>query len=188
MTGYGNRGMTFEDLIKYACERYRAYGQAVIDKQNTLCKPLRDRTGKIVSAKYEEKATVDFMGRVGATPIAFEAKHCSVDKVDLKRVKEHQHDYLQDWTKIKGPIGFVLVSFKLSAVYLIPWDYWKAAMNAREQKTAGVVMFEPMKTEWRTTGMASISRDELPEEWKVKFGGIAGLDYLEVVKRLWQIT
>ena len=60
---YGNRGMSFEGLIEYASRQYRQDGTAIIEKQHTLCKPLRNGTGRIVSAKYEEKATVDFMGR-----------------------------------------------------------------------------------------------------------------------------
>lgn len=58
---YGNRGMTFESLIEYANSRYRHTGAAIVEKQHTLCKPLRNGTGSIVSAKYEEKATVDFI-------------------------------------------------------------------------------------------------------------------------------
>ena len=70
MTTYsGNRGMTFEALIEFANARYKANG-----------------TGKVVNCKVEEKATVDFMGRFGARPIAFEAKHCSKDVIALNRV------------------------------------------------------------------------------------------------------
>lgn len=188
MTGYGNRGMTFESLIEYANRRYRLEGKAMIEKQHTLCKPLRDSTGRITSAKYEEKATVDFMGRIGAIPVAFEAKHCASDKIDLKRVEEHQCEFLRDWTKDAGTIGFILVSFELSEIYLIPWDYWQAALDARERKAKETVAFEPMKTEMRTTGKASIRKDELPQEWEVRIGGIAGLDYLTAVRRLWRIA
>ncbi len=187
MTGYGNRGMTFESLIEYANKRYRHEEKAMVEKQHTLCKPIRDRTGRIASAKYEEKATVDFMGRIGAIPVAFEAKHCATDKIDLKRVEEHQRDFLQDWTKDEGTIGFVLVSFELAAVYLIPWAYWQAALEARAKKSKETVAFAPMKTEWRTTGKASIRRDELPPEWEVRIGGTTGLDYLATVRQLWRI-
>lgn len=53
-SGYGNRGMSFEGLIEYANSRYRQSGAAVIEKQHTLCKPLRSGTEGIVSEKYEE--------------------------------------------------------------------------------------------------------------------------------------
>ena len=127
MSAYGNRGMTFESLIEYANRRYRLDGKAIIEKQHTLCKPLRDRSGKIYSAKYEEKATVDFMGRFGARPIAFEAKQCQDQKIDLKRVEEHQCDFLRDWTSISAngkAIAFVIISFELSRFFLIPYRYW----------------------------------------------------------------
>lgn len=183
--GYGNRGMSFEGLIEYANSRYKQSGAAMVEKQHTLCKPLRNGTGGIVSAKYEEKATVDFMGRFGARPIAFEAKHCAVDKIDLKRVESHQCDFLRQWTAERSAIGFVLVSFQLRDVYIIPWNYWQAALDARERKSGEAVTLEPMKTEWRTTGKASIRKDELPKEWEIQLGGSTALDYLTAVKRLW---
>ena len=34
MTGYGNRGMTFESLIEYANRRYRLDKRAIIEKQH----------------------------------------------------------------------------------------------------------------------------------------------------------
>lgn len=186
MTGYGNRGMTFEGLIEYANRRYRLDGTAMVEKQHTLCKPLRNGTGHIVSAKYEEKATVDFMGRLGGRPIAFEAKHCGNDKIDLKRVEEHQCSFLRDWTKNPEVIGFVIVSFELRDFYLIPWDYWQAAIDARAVKKGSKVQFEPMGTAWETTGKASIRKYELPQEWEIQIGGPAGLDYIKAVKRIWR--
>ncbi len=186
MNGYANRGMTFESLIEYANKRYRMDGQAIIEKQHTLCKPLRNQYGRVYSAKYEEKATVDFMGRVGDTPIAFEAKHCTKsDRIDLKRVEEHQCDFLRDWTENAGAIGFVIVSFDFLDFYLIPWDYWQAARESRKYKTKATISIPPMETPWAVTGKASIRKDEMPEEWRVTLGGTSGLDYLKTVKRLW---
>lgn len=184
---YGNRGMSFESLIEYANRQYRQDGIAVIEKQHTLCKPLRNGTGRIVSAKYEEKATVDFMGRYGERPIAFEAKHCSADKIDLKRVAQHQCRFLQEWTAEPAAIGFVIISFWLSTFYLVPWDYWQAALDAREKRTGSTVILEPVKTEWQTTRKASIRMDELPAEWEIKLGGRIAIDYLAAVRKLWKL-
>ena len=119
-------------------------------------------------------------------PIAFEAKHCGNDKIDLKRVEEHQCSFLRDWTKTQEAIGFVIVSFELREFYLIPWDYWQAAIDARAAKKGCRVQFEPMGTAWETTGKASIRKDELPQEWEIQIGGPTGLDYLKTVKRLWK--
>lgn len=178
--------MSFEGLIEYANARYQQTGRAIVTKQHTLCKPLRNGTGQIVSAKYEEKATVDFMGQYAGTPIAFEAKHCAVDKIDLKRVEPHQQEFLREWTAQGNGIGFVMVSFQLADFYLIPWDYWQSAIKAREEKQKdATAYFLPMQTLWKLTGKASVRKDELPEEWRVKLGGAAALDYLATVDRLW---
>lgn len=182
---YGNRGMSFEGLIEYANKQYRQSGAAIIEKQHTLCKPLRSGTGGIVSAKYEEKATVDFMGRFGDRPIAFEAKHCSADRIDLKRVEAHQCEFLRQWTAERSAIGFVIISFQLRDFYIVPWDGWQVALNARKDRRGETVMVESVRTEWQTTGKASIRKDELPKEWAIKPGGSVALDYLAAVKRLW---
>lgn len=182
----GNRGMTFEGFIKYANSRYRLEGRAIVEKQNTLCIPLRNGTGKIISAKYEEKATVDFMGRYGSQPIAFEAKHCSTDVISLSRVEPHQCEFLRDWCKTPGAIGFIIISFQFREFYLIPWAYWEAALIARQTKKSSTVAFPPMETPWKATGKASIRKDELPDEWKIKLAGTAAFDYLERVDKLWR--
>ena len=83
-------------------------------------------------------------------------------------------------------IGFVIVSFELRDFYLIPWDYWQAAIDARAVKKGSKVQFEPMGTAWETTGKASIRKYELPQEWEIQIGGPAGLDYIKAVKRIWR--
>ena len=52
---YSNRGMHFESLIEYANARYYQKGLAIITKQHTLCKPLRNSTGHIVGSKYVDR-------------------------------------------------------------------------------------------------------------------------------------
>ena len=119
------------------------------------------------------------MGRFGAIPIAFEAKHCWKDVISLNRVEDNQRDFLRDWVKDPGAIGFVIVSFRYADYYLIPWAYWEAALQAQQSKKGGAVSFPPMNTPWQTTGKASIRKDELPDEWKIKLQGTAALDYFE---------
>ncbi len=184
-TKQGNKGMTFEGLIKYASGCYKHSGQAILEKQNTLCTPLRNNAGKIVSAKYEEKATVDFMGQCQGIPIAFEAKHCGKDVIQLSRVVDHQSRWLTEWTAQQG-IGFVLVSFQLTDVYLIPWENWVEAVTANAKKKG---QNPPEKaitapSHWQPTGKASIRKDELPEGWRVTKGGGVGLDYLSKVQEI----
>lgn len=198
----GNRGMTFESLIEFANGVYKRNGVAVIEKQHTKFIPIRNSTGQIVNCKVEEKATVDFMGRFGNTPIAFEAKHCAENVIAIKRVEEHQRLFLNNWTADGNGIGFVLVSFQFSDVYLIPWDCWQIAVTAREHKQKGTPLLGNYYCKehalrgnsgqklisndaFQLTGKASIRKDELPNEWRVKQGGTVGLDFLERVTALW---
>ncbi|MDR1688313.1 MAG: Holliday junction resolvase RecU [Clostridiales bacterium] len=188
MSIYANKGKSFESLIQYANQRYRKDGKAIITKQHTLCTPLRNGTGAIVSAKYEEKATVDYIGRFGEIPIAFEAKHCSEDKIDLKRVEQHQSDFLHEWCYGGKGISFVLVSFKHEAFYVIPYYAWIHAVNGRKQKLRGGQASGTTDDGFVITGKASIRKDELPEAWSVKSGGTAALDYLQTVGKLWRLA
>jgi len=181
-----NRGAPFEALIEYSNRRYMERGWAVVEKQHTLCTPLRNSGGQIVSAKYETKATVDYMGRIGERPVAFEAKYCSQETIELKRVAPHQAEFMRKWTQTPGAIGFVLVSFGPYDGFVIPWLYWDAALAARDAKAANSVRFEPMGTEWICTGRASLNRNTLPAAWKVKFGNV-WIDYLSTVMKLWRI-
>ena len=189
MTAYhGNRGMTFEAFIEFANARYKANGVAIVEKQHTKFIPLRNGAGKVVNCKVEQKATVDFMGRFGNRPIAFEAKHCSKEVIALNRVESHQEEFLRDWTsQCDTAIGFVLVSFKFQDFYLIPWTYWQMALIARGNKIPMTGRWQPMMTDWTATGKASIREDELPTEWKVKTETAVGLDYLERVSALWRM-
>ena len=188
MSIYANKGATFEQLIEYANRRYKASGIAVIEKQHTLCKPLRNGTGRIVSAKFEIKATVDYMGRYGKIPIAFEAKHTNTDRIALDRVEPHQCEFLQNWTDGGKGIGFILLGFRWENYFLIPWESWDIAKKAREQKTTkATINMPPCPPYWFPTGKASIKLSETPDEWRVQTGGNAALDYLATVKKIWSI-
>ena len=188
MSIYANKGATFEQLIEYANRRYKSLGIAIIEKQHTLCKPLRNGTGRIVSAKFEVKATVDYMGRYGETPIAFEANHSCTDKIALDRVEPHQCEFLQSWTDGGKGIGFVLLGFRYENYFLIPWEFWDAANKAREQKAAKLeIQVPPCPPYWHPTGKASVKLGEMPDEWRVQTGGNAALDYLATAKKIWGI-
>jgi penicillin-binding protein-related factor A (putative recombinase) len=106
--------------------------------------------------------------------------------IALKRVEPHQKEFLRNWTNDIAAIGFVLVSFKFLDFYLIPWPYWEMALIAKEQKVPRLGKRPPLMTEWAATGKASVRKDELPSEWKVKTETAAGLDYLERVSALWR--
>lgn len=180
-----NRGMPFEKMIEMQNDLYRESGVAIIDKQNTKFIPIRNRSGQIVSCKVDEKATVDFIGKYGHYPIAFEAKHNAGDTMRFDRVQLHQQSYLDDWS-MNGDIAFVAVNFGFESAFIIPWVFFKEAIQTRQtgEKNREV---EALGMKWITTGKASFRKDELLPQWKVPIGGHAVFDYMSVVKRLWNI-
>lgn len=118
---YANRGRALEDLIELSNERYRKAGIAVIHHVPAAWLPLRDSCGRIVSAKIEKKAAVDFIGHIAtesgrALPVAFDAKEVSKGtRWPLSRLEEHQFRYLADCART-GAAAFVLIAF---------WEYDK---------------------------------------------------------------
>lgn len=175
--------MTFEKIIIMQNERYRMQGDAVIDKQNTKFIPIRNASGAIVSCKVEEKATVDFMGRYKQYPVAFEAKHNSADNMRFDRVEIHQQAYLDDWDH-DGAIAFVAVNFNFDSAFIIPWRFYKAAIETRQRQQKNIT-YRAMGMQWVITGKASFRADELPSVWKVPIGGYGGFDYMATVKKVW---
>ncbi len=182
---YANKGRAFEDLIEFANAQYRRQSIAVIGKQNTKFLPIRNGQGQLVSAKVEEKATVDYLGRYKGTPVAIEAKHTENDRILFSRVEPHQAEYMDDFCKDPGAVGIVLVSFKLQRFYAVPWQFWKAARDAWESgngKTPRPV--EAYGWSWYTPGMASASADQLLSDWEIRTGGTSGLPYLDIIERM----
>ena len=182
---YANKGRAFEDLIEFANAQYRRQSIAVIGKQNTKFLPIRNGQGQLVSAKVEEKATVDYLGRYKGTPVAIEAKHTESDRIQFSRVEPHQADYMDDFCKDSEAIGIVLVSFSLRRFFAVPWPFWKAARDAWETSRSKTKI--PVKAygwEWDTPGMASANAAQLHPDWEIKTGGTSGLPYLAIIERM----
>lgn len=186
-SSYANRGQPLEDLVKFASERYRHYGIAVITKQATKFIPIRNANGKIVSCKVDEKATVDFQGRYKNIPIAIEAKHTSTNAIRFDEIQEHQADFMDDYCKQPGTIGLVIVSFGMKRYFVIPWVFWQAAYNARvrpgSSRTTSVTVSAFGKT-WDIPKKFSVRVDELEPSWEIpNYDPTFGLHYLDKVER-----
>ena len=182
MANYANRGMSLESFVEFANTRYRHYGIAVVEKQHTHFTPIRNRQGKIVSCKVEEKATVDFMGRYKGIPVAIEAKHTASDRIRFSEVKDHQAQFLNDFVGDNNyGFGAVLVSFKMERFFLVPWCFWSVARDMwirNRGKKAAVIEYG---MSWTTPGKASVSAAELLPEWEVKLNNKYGLAYLSKI-------
>ncbi|MGB9813509.1 MAG: Holliday junction resolvase RecU [Thermovenabulum sp.] len=170
MKSHANRGRLLEDLIIMANRQYRAQGRAIIHKIPTAWMPLRDGRGRIVNAKVEEKAAVDFLGAYKGRPIAFDAKHTYEERIRWDRIEPHQAEFLKEWQQTGG-ISFVLLGYSMERFFVVPWDYWEEGMRAWVYKK----------------GEASISINQMKPEWEVKQKWGVVLDYLEVVDRVFAI-
>ena len=185
---YSNRGQSLEQFLRYANERYKNCGIAVICKIPTEILPIRNAYGTVVNAKVCSKSTVDFIGRVQDRPIAIEAKHTMGDSIRWDAVQEHQAEFLKIYEQGGNGLSLVIVSFNLERFYTIPAMFWIAARTAwkeaqnRGRKSAEKIEVTYNGQVWRTNGKASVKESELLPEWRVESGGRYGLDYLRAYR------
>lgn len=167
---HANRGMAFEEQLKWQHALYLKRGVAKMDKQYVPSLPVKD--GKW--AKVIGKSTVDFSGELrGGQHVAFDAKDTALKRIALNELKDHQQQHLEDIAALGG-LAFVLVRFERATVYMIPIEAWKWAVEAhkagREVRCTGL--------NWTATGKASINMKELPAEWRVE-----GYDWAAALRR-----
>ena len=179
---HANRGQTLEEIIKLSNLRYRHAGVAVLTKIPTEFLPIRNRNGQVVNCKVNGKASVDFIGRRMDEPIAVEAKETNSDNIRYDAVREHQKDFLDDYTVNGMGDGYVLVAFSLERFYMVPWEFWRAGRQAwKDAQHKGKRKAEIITAcGWNTSGKASIKESELNPEWEVEFHSLVGLDYLRI--------
>lgn len=183
---YANRGQAFEEFIRFANTRYEHGKIALIEKMPTEFIPIRDRTGKICSAKVEHQSKVDFIGRYKSYPIAIEAKNTNTNTIRFDRVEPHQADYMDAFTAQPGTLGFVLISFSLKRFFAIPWTFWGQAYTERVRRghRTSAVTVSAFGQTWTAPAKLSLSVDELAPEWEVSGHDLKyGLHYLANAER-----
>lgn len=169
---YANRGRDFEELIELSNRQYANRGLATIHKVPTAWKPIRNSSGKVITAKVDkdEFAGVDFLGCYQGRALAFDAKHTNGHRLRWDRVATHQAEFLDAWRNVGG-ITFILAEFEEQA-YVIPWRWWSEQLER-----------------WRRKGgrqcPASVAVDELPATWACPRRSTIVCDYLKVVDRIW---
>lgn len=178
-----NRGKPLEELIRLANDRYRADGTAIVVKVPTEFIPLRNGYGKLVGCKVENKSSVDFIGRYGNYPIAFEAKNTNTDRISLSEVQPHQEDFLDKWGHLYNGRAFVVVAFnQMTEFYNVPWTYWSEALKAWRTDKGSKRKVNLNWQELETPGRASLKPSDMLPEWKIETGGKYALDYLMAEK------
>lgn len=152
---YANRGIEAETIIELVNRQYRAQLVAQIHKVPTEWKPIRNACGKIVSAKVERKAAVDFLGNHLGKAIAFDVKSTKLKLWSLNNVSQEQIDYLETEHKLGGHSFIVIVFWKTSELYVIPFEYLRQTYDNWKQKRGPAsfsrdllyTLFEPLMLE-----------------------------------------
>ena len=169
---HANLGMRFEQFIETTNQAYERMGKAMIYKQATEWKPIRNAQGQISSAKVKRKSIVDFLGRIGSNPIAFDAKDTQENRMRFDRVEQHQAFFLDGWINNPHAVGFILVSFGpvgSNLIYVVPWAWWSKKLESYHMaKRLRKQLFE-----------ASFCPEDLQKEWRVFRG-----DYLAAVEQI----
>ncbi|RJO62793.1 MAG: recombinase [Dehalococcoidia bacterium] len=137
LNNHANRGKTLEDLIISSNQLYREKKIALIHKVPTEWLPIRDRSGKIMSAKVDKKSAVDFLGHINSPkaiiPLSFDAKEVARgDRWPLPKLEDHQYEYLKDSAET-GAFSFLLIAYwELQKFFVLPfpelekrWQAWK---------------------------------------------------------------
>lgn len=158
--GHKNRGMGLEKALAQMHAVYAASGKAQINKQYLPTQPVKDGQW----AKVIGRSTVDYTGvMAGGRMVAFDAKDCAGDKIELSRLQEHQREYLEEVDALGG-WAFVLVRFGRGTVYRIPIMAWSHAIVAKCAPEARRLALDG----WTPSGRAHIKAAELPEKWRIE--------------------
>ena len=114
-------GRWWEDRLALVHQRYEAQNQAVIAYAPARVTPIR-RDGRIVSVKME-RGTVDYVGRVGDRPIAFDCKGCVGASWKLDNDAAHQLTFLRRFGRAPDAIAFFLIAdSQREELLIVPQD------------------------------------------------------------------
>lgn len=120
-----SNGKSFEELISFACNKYRDAGEACIVKTpEPFAVYSRTKEGLFMGRFTAAKAQPDFQGIVkGGKSIIFEAKYTSKDRIQQSVITETQAKILDDHEALGG-LCFVAVSID-DRYFWIPWKNWR---------------------------------------------------------------
>lgn len=171
-----NDGMAFEGIIEDTNNYYKNNNMAYIRKIPTPVKVTKTKGGKIVSAFYESKSSLDFNG------IIKEGKHIDFDTKDTQiktrfpfgNVLGHQFEYMKEIDKYGG-ITFLLVRFRLhKEVYVLRYLDIQEYLSDNIGKKS--IPYNYFKTK--------LIKNKVKEKF---VDGFYIYDYLQIIKELYNL-
>ena len=143
--GYRNRefGAGLEEYIKAACEVYRLYNLAEVEKTPEPVKVMGPKHQLSNGAfgfegVFTAQAQPDFKGTLkGGRSVVFEAKASQSGKIEQSVVTHEQKRALDSHSRL-GAVAFVLVSLSLRDFFRVPWHVWQdmKSLYGRKYMTA----------------------------------------------------
>ena len=109
-------------------------GMANIEKTPEPFKITRDLGNGQFQGHFEKMAQPDFKGTLrGGRAIAFEAKHTDNDQIEYARLTEEQIEQMELHYQM-GAECFVLVSYRFSRFFRVPWEAWRTMKHLYGRK------------------------------------------------------
>ncbi len=122
---HANRGRAFERAIEFTNDCYASRGYGRVQKIHVPSGTTKD--GKF----YRTKSTIDYLGQFKGIPIAFDAKETKLMRLPKDNMKDHQVEFLQDFSN--GGLGFLLVNFiEKKEVYAVTINFWLMCLRANK--------------------------------------------------------
>lgn len=136
-----NLGKSLEVLVELANKQYTAKGDFIGFKVPTAVKVIR-RGKQIVSAFFEEKSTVDFIGIYKKVPVAFDCKQTqNKTSFPLKNIKDHQRAFLHSWQQ-QGGRSFFLIEFTAkNQIFLLGLNQFEAFIQEHDRQSIPLSYF-----------------------------------------------
>ncbi|WP_038562215.1 Holliday junction resolvase RecU [Mycoplasmopsis californica] len=138
-----NRGMLLEKIINQTIAHYETYNKALIEKKTLPVKFHKvDNKRELSGAYVYKKSTVDYIGCVDGTFVAFEAKTTNENRLPASNILRHQIDYLNKINTMNGIAFFIIMFSNVDEFYIINSQYlathWKKSWTYEEIKNAGI--------------------------------------------------
>lgn len=164
----GLRGSVLEESLNITNEKYRNEKLALVQKIPTPITPIEiDQVNHhITLAYFEQKSTVDYIGTVQGVPVCFDAKECSKDTFPLQNIHKHQMEFMREFEAQQGIAFFIIYFSEVEKYYYVPYRdvevFWRRAENG---------------------GRKSFRREELDQEYEIRFTNQIYIHYLEMLSR-----
>ena len=168
---FANRGMGLEEDLEITNQHYLNKNIAIIYKKPTpitikkVTYPNQKYT-KIIDGYFQQKSTTDYNGIYNGRYIDFEAKETKNKTFNMKLLKSHQLNHLQNVVN-HGGIAFLIIRFTtLNKTFLIDIEKLSNYLTLNDKKSLNLEFLEKNGHE-------------------IKVNYLPRLDYLKVVDKIY---